>query len=289
MRLGGVEGTFVLPDPLPEQAAVHQRRQRHHADHEHAARASTAAARWTTSCTSTPRARTTDVIFGEQLREHGRAQPRLPPARAADRRARAGSGPSDLAALCARLGEREAFISGPADMLDALSEHWERAGDCDRLHIERFQPHHRPARTASSARAARSRSSRATSRPAATAPSRSSSPARRRAPRCPTDAGWASATPASASSAVRQDPRPAHGRGVRPARARSCAPASTPPRAPSRSPFDPTRKEPHAQQHDREPARAAERRADRGARQGVRRHPRRGLRRARRPRPPLHR
>ena len=38
VRLGDVEGTFVLPDPLPEQAAVHQRRQRRHADHEHAAR-----------------------------------------------------------------------------------------------------------------------------------------------------------------------------------------------------------------------------------------------------------
>ena len=38
MRLGGVEGTFTLPDPLPRAAAVHQRRQRRHADHEHAAR-----------------------------------------------------------------------------------------------------------------------------------------------------------------------------------------------------------------------------------------------------------
>ena len=38
VRLGGVEGSFVLPDPLPEKAAVHQRRQRHHADHEHAPR-----------------------------------------------------------------------------------------------------------------------------------------------------------------------------------------------------------------------------------------------------------
>ena len=34
--LGGVEGDFVLPDPPPAQAAVRQRRQRHHADHEHA-------------------------------------------------------------------------------------------------------------------------------------------------------------------------------------------------------------------------------------------------------------
>src|SRR5436309_2294160 len=36
--------------------------------------------------------------------------------------------------------EREAFLSGPGDMLDAMSEHWEKDGDCDRLHMERFQP-----------------------------------------------------------------------------------------------------------------------------------------------------
>ena len=37
--LGEIEGEFVLPDPLPEQDAVPLGRQRHHADHEHAARA----------------------------------------------------------------------------------------------------------------------------------------------------------------------------------------------------------------------------------------------------------
>ncbi len=56
VRLGGVEGTFTLPDPLPREAAVHQRGQRRHADHEHAARprpARCAAATW---CTPIPRA-----------------------------------------------------------------------------------------------------------------------------------------------------------------------------------------------------------------------------------------
>ncbi len=37
VRLGGVEGTFVLPDPRAREAAVHQRRQRHHSDRQHAA------------------------------------------------------------------------------------------------------------------------------------------------------------------------------------------------------------------------------------------------------------
>lgn len=39
-----------------------------------------------------------------------------------------------------RLREREAFLSGPNHVLDALSEHWERERDGDRLHLERFQP-----------------------------------------------------------------------------------------------------------------------------------------------------
>ena len=37
VSLGGVEGDFVLPDPAAGEAAVHQRGQRHHADHQHAA------------------------------------------------------------------------------------------------------------------------------------------------------------------------------------------------------------------------------------------------------------
>ena len=36
VSLGGVEGDFILPEQRPGQAPVHQRRQRHHADHEHA-------------------------------------------------------------------------------------------------------------------------------------------------------------------------------------------------------------------------------------------------------------
>ena len=42
--------------------------------------------------------------------------------------------------LCPDWRDREAFLSGPAELLDALDEHWERHGDCDRMHMERFQP-----------------------------------------------------------------------------------------------------------------------------------------------------
>ena len=56
VRLGGVEGTFVLPDPAARAAAVHQRRQRDHADHEHAARARARRGSSRTWCTCTARA-----------------------------------------------------------------------------------------------------------------------------------------------------------------------------------------------------------------------------------------
>jgi len=48
--------------------------------------------------------------------------------------------PSDLDDLCPDWREREAFCSGPSELLDALIEHWEDNGDPDQLHFERFQP-----------------------------------------------------------------------------------------------------------------------------------------------------
>ena len=49
-------------------------------------------------------------------------------------------GPDDLEALCPDWREREMYLSGPGEMLDAFTEHVERHADCDRLHMERFQP-----------------------------------------------------------------------------------------------------------------------------------------------------
>src|SRR5690242_18512841 len=48
--------------------------------------------------------------------------------------------PDDLDEACPDWRDREAFCSGPEEMLDALIEHWESNGDPDRLHYERFQP-----------------------------------------------------------------------------------------------------------------------------------------------------
>jgi ferredoxin-NADP reductase len=138
VRLSDVEGTFTLPDPPPGRLLfisagsgitpimsmlrdLDRRAALADAVHLHSARVPD------------------DVIFGTALRalagrhggfrlheqltgEHGRI------------------GPERLDALCPDWREREAFLSGPGDMLDAMAEHWEREGDRDRLHMERFQP-----------------------------------------------------------------------------------------------------------------------------------------------------
>jgi ferredoxin-NADP reductase len=138
VRLGGVEGSFVLPDPPPERALfvsagsgitpimimlrdLDRREAESDLVHVHSAR------------------RAGDVIFGSQLE---RIEARNPRYRitlrltAEERRIV----PKDLEDLCPDWREREAFLSGPGDMLDAMADYWEREGDCDRLHMERFQP-----------------------------------------------------------------------------------------------------------------------------------------------------
>jgi ferredoxin-NADP reductase len=138
VRLGGVEGSFVLPDPLPERAlfvsagsgitpivSMLRDLDRREGDsdlvHVHSAR------------------RADNVIFGSLLERlevrnpHYRVTLRLT---AEERRIV----PEDLENLCPDWREREAFLSGPGDMLDAMADYWEREGDCDRLHMERFQP-----------------------------------------------------------------------------------------------------------------------------------------------------
>jgi ferredoxin-NADP reductase len=48
--------------------------------------------------------------------------------------------PADLDELCPDWRERETFLSGPAELLEAMEDHFSEHGDCDRLHMERFQP-----------------------------------------------------------------------------------------------------------------------------------------------------
>ena len=138
LRLGGVEGEFVLPDPAPEKLlfisagsgitpimsmlrSLAHRAGIPDAVHLHSARTKD------------------DVVFGRQLEaladrheglrvhlqltgEMGRMSPR------------------HLERLCPDWREREIFASGPGDLLDALTEHVKAEGDPERLHVERFQP-----------------------------------------------------------------------------------------------------------------------------------------------------
>jgi ferredoxin-NADP reductase len=138
VRLGGVEGTFVLPDPPPQKLLMisagsgitpimSMLRSLHRSDsvgdvvHIHSARTADA------------------VIFAERLRElegaHEGYDLRLQLTGEQGRMTAEG-----LDELCPDWRERHAFLSGPAAMLDAMSERWQRDGNRDLLHMERFQP-----------------------------------------------------------------------------------------------------------------------------------------------------
>ena len=138
VSLSNIEGEFVLPDPPPPKllfisagsGVTPIMSMLRHLDHYdqlndavllHSAR------------------HTDDVIFGDDLR--GLAD-RRDGFRLHEQLTRENGrmGPHDLDRLCPDWRERETYISGPNDMLDAFTEHFERESDCDRLHMERFQP-----------------------------------------------------------------------------------------------------------------------------------------------------
>jgi stearoyl-CoA 9-desaturase NADPH oxidoreductase len=138
VRLGGVEGTFVLPDPPPRRLLF------------------ISAGSGITPIMSMLRSldrdealddvvhlhssRTADgVIFGEQLHELDQRRPGYRPhIRITGEAGRVT--PPDLDHLCPDWRERQAFVSGPGEMLDALVGHWRTEGDLEQLAMERFQP-----------------------------------------------------------------------------------------------------------------------------------------------------
>jgi len=138
VRLGGVEGGFVLPDPLPEKLLfisagsgitpiMSMLRSLAHRDefgdalHVHSAR------------------KQEDVIFRDRLQELAERRDGYElKLRLTGEEGRLT--PADLDAVCADWRERETFLSGPEEMIDAMLEHWEASADPDRLHLERFQP-----------------------------------------------------------------------------------------------------------------------------------------------------
>lgn len=138
VRLGGVEGTFVLPEPVPERllfisagsgvtpiASMLRSLDRAgavgDAVHLHSAR------------------HADGVIFGERLREIASRQPGLRlQLRITSEQGRLA--PAELDELCPDWRERAAFACGPGEMLDALRAHWRAEGDPELLAMERFQP-----------------------------------------------------------------------------------------------------------------------------------------------------
>ena len=123
VRLGGVEGVFVLPPALPEKLLF------------------VSAGSGITPIMSMLRSlaargamtdvvllhsarRCEDVIFGSELRELAQRHEgfRLHEQHTADR---GRMSPQDLQHLCPDWREREAFLSGPGAMLDAMTVHWE--------------------------------------------------------------------------------------------------------------------------------------------------------------------
>lgn len=138
VRLGEIEGVFTLPEPLPAKMLF------------------ISAGSGITPIISMLRSIDHRGEFGDVVVIHS-ARTReqvmfLPVLEEFDRRhdgmrldlrltaERGRLEPSGLDEACPDWREREAFCSGPGDMLDALIEHWENNGDRDRLHLERFQP-----------------------------------------------------------------------------------------------------------------------------------------------------
>jgi ferredoxin-NADP reductase len=138
VRLGGVEGTFVLPDPVPEKLLFIS-----------AGSGITPIASMLRSLVRNDEvgdvahihsARTAEtVIFGNRIDELVAAQPSFN----LHLRLTAEQGrvtPSDLDQLCPDWRERHTFASGPGEMLDDLTRHWRLEGDPELLEMERFQP-----------------------------------------------------------------------------------------------------------------------------------------------------
>jgi ferredoxin-NADP reductase len=138
VRLGGVEGTFVLPDPLPQRLlfisagsgitpimsmlrSIAARGQIKDVVHVHSAHSAG------------------EVIFGRELSElqRGHSGYRLH-VRVTGEQGRVT--PDQLDALCPDWASRETFLCGPAGLLESMGDRWKKDGDPARLHIEHFQP-----------------------------------------------------------------------------------------------------------------------------------------------------
>jgi ferredoxin-NADP reductase len=138
VRLGGVEGTFTIPEPVPRKLlfisagsgvtpiismlrSLERSEELGNAVHIHSARSADG------------------VIFGDHLAEldarHDGYRLHLQLTGAAGR-----ISPTDLDRLCPDWRVRRTFASGPRELLDALVDHWDAEGEPGLLAMERFQP-----------------------------------------------------------------------------------------------------------------------------------------------------
>jgi ferredoxin-NADP reductase len=139
VRLGGVEGTFVLPEPAPEKLLFISAGSG--ITPIISMMAALAAADAVADVVHVHSARTAeDVIFAARLSRIEAAHPGFDlHLRLTGEQGRLA--PADLDGLCPDWRERHAFASGPGEMLDDLTEHWRLEGDPGLLAMERFQPH----------------------------------------------------------------------------------------------------------------------------------------------------
>jgi ferredoxin-NADP reductase len=138
VRLGGVEGTFVLPDPPPAKllflsagSGITPIMSMLRSLHRHGALGDVVHVHSSHDVEG--------VIFANLLSEieqsHEGYNLHL--------RITGEQGRLEIAGieeLCPDWRERHTFLSGPAAMLDAMSERWQEEGDPELLHMERFQP-----------------------------------------------------------------------------------------------------------------------------------------------------
>ena len=138
VRLGGVEGTFVLPDPVPARLlfisagsgitpiasmlrALRAAGEMRDVVHVH--------------CSRTREG----VVFARELSTLSASAAGYElHLRISGERGRLA--PGELDGLCPDWREREAFLCGPPGLIEAMSAHWSEHADRARLHLERFTP-----------------------------------------------------------------------------------------------------------------------------------------------------
>lgn len=136
--LGEIEGEFTLPDPVPDKMLflsagsgitpiwsmlreLERRDALNDSVHVHSCRTAD------------------DMIFGKILRRMAKRQDgyRLHEIHTADQ---PRFDPDQLDEVCPDWREREIFLSGPRELIDAIEERVEKEGRTEHLHTERFQP-----------------------------------------------------------------------------------------------------------------------------------------------------